>query len=169
MGAALSACCTINTVILTDEMAFSIADQCDTLSVLRLLTVCDATQRIIRRYIASVYDVNVIYKPFFGNLSRCIDFRHVLADTGALVSGFQAVQLLSRSRYLDNTLDVYVDCFQSEYMVRCLLQHGYRYVPSAAVHLRWSQLCGQSASEYDRRRTSKKRLKKPQASFTFTT
>lgn len=151
MGAALSVYCTINTAIFTDEIVFSIADHCDTMSLLRLLTVCNATQRIIRRYIATVYDVNNIYIPFFGNLSRCSDFRSVLADTGALVSGFQAIQLLSRVRYPDSTLDVYVDCFQSEYIIRCLLRNGYRYVPSAAVSMRWSQLCGENASEYNGR------------------
>ncbi len=134
MGAKLSVHCTIYIAASTDEIAFSIADQCDTLSVMRLLTVCDVTQRIIRRYMASVYDVNTLYEPFFGSRLSCTDFRRVQADTGALVSGFQAVQLFSRSRYHDSTLDLYVDCFQSKYMVRCLLQHGYRYVPSAAVH-----------------------------------
>ena len=75
MGAALSVYCTINTAIFMDKIAFSIADHCDTLSVLRLLAVCNATQCIIRRYIAAVYDINTIYKPFFGSLPRCTNFR----------------------------------------------------------------------------------------------
>lgn len=154
MGVALSSHGNIDNTILRDEIAFHIAGFCDILSIMRLMTVCDAVQRTIRRYITSVYDVNNVYKPFFGSHARCLEFRRVLADTGALVSGYQAVQLLNRSRCADSSLDIYVDCFQSEYLVRCLLLLGYRYVPASKVNMRWSQLCGTAASEYNRKCTT---------------
>lgn len=146
MGVVLSAHTTV-----TDEIAFRIADHCDTQSVMRLMAVCNAWQHVMRRYKTRVYDANTILEPFFGCCSGCLDFRRVLADTGALVSGSQAIQLLTRNRNFnsDSTLDIYVHCLQSEYLARCLLQQGYRYVPTGTRTARWSQLCG-VASEYHR-------------------
>ena len=133
----------------TEQIAFQIFDHCDTLSVIHLMTVCKASEHLIRKYMANAYDVNNIYTSFFACHSRCLEFRRMLADTGALVSGYQAVQLFSRSYDLDSSLDIHIHYSQTDAAACWLLRQGYRHVPTSTNAMGWSQICEQMGGTQD--------------------
>ena len=67
-----------------------------------------------------------------------------MARAGALVSGSQVVQYFSHSHYAGSDLDLYVHHQESEYIARCLVELGYKYVPSRSYGVGWSQLCDEA-------------------------
>ena len=88
--------------------------------------------------------MNDIYRKFFDTDEDIITFRREMGKAGALVSGSQVVQYFSRSHYAGSDLDLYVHHQESEYIAMCLVELGYKYVPSRSKAVGWSQLCDEA-------------------------
>ena len=133
------AICTID-----QRIAFRIFDFSDTRTLLNWMATCRTLQATTKQYIAQAFDMNIIYRKFFDTDEDILIFRRQMAKAGALVSGSQVVQYFSRSHYAGSDLDLYVHHLESEYIAICLLELGYKYVPSRSKALGWSQLCDEA-------------------------
>ena len=134
-----TAICTIE-----EHIAFRILHFSDTSSLLSWMATCKTLQATTKKYMAEAFNMNTIYSKFFNTDEDILSFRREIAKAGALVSGSQVVQYFSRSHYAGSDLDVYVHYHESEYIAMCLLELGYKYVPSRSKAVGWSQLCDEA-------------------------
>ena len=133
------AVCTIE-----EHIAFCIFHFSDTSMLLNSMATCKTLQTTTKRYMAEAFNMNIIYRKFFATDEDILTFRREIARAGALISGSQVVQYFSRSHYAGSDLDLYVHHHESEYIVMCLLELGYKYVPSRSKALGWSQVCNEA-------------------------
>ena len=127
-----------------EHIIFRVLDYVDTRTLLNWMATCRGFQATTRKYITKVYDMNIIYRKFFATQEDTITFRKEMAKTGALVSGSQVIQFFSCTQYAESDLDLYVHYNEAEYMAMCLVDLGYKYVPSRSRAIGWSQLCDEA-------------------------
>ena len=108
------------------------------------MATCKTLQVSTKKYMDEAFNMNVIYKKFFPEDKDILTFRREMAKAGALVSGSQVVQYFSHSHYPGSDLDIYVHHQESEYIAMCLVELGYKYVPSRSRAAGWSQLCDEA-------------------------
>lgn len=93
----------------------------------RLRLACKLANEAARSFVRRAYDINRHLKHFFDDP---LAFRHLQAETGALISGSNALQFLDRTFYPKADLDIYVDVRYCEQLVKYLtLREGYVFRP----------------------------------------
>lgn len=70
------------------------------------------------------YDIDKALLPFFSNTD---DFRQLLCDTGAIISGSFALQFITREVWPDIDLNLFVDVENRAWVGEWLLENGFVY------------------------------------------
>lgn len=137
---------TNDTVICTIEehIIFCILDLSDTKTLLNWMATCRPFHATTKKYMAEAFNMNSIYNKFFTTDEDIATFCGEMAKVGALVSGSQVIQYFTCSHYAGSDLDVYVHHYESKYIAMCLVELGYKYVPSRSKPVRWLQLCDEA-------------------------
>lgn len=83
----------------------------------------------VDEYLTKAFDFQEHLVKCFGTQERAQEFRQLMSDTGALISGSQIVQFLDRKMW-PSDIDVYVVKDKAETFVKAIFSFGYRYTPT---------------------------------------
>ncbi|KAJ7018548.1 hypothetical protein C8F04DRAFT_896664, partial [Mycena alexandri] len=92
---------------------------------------------IIEYYKSRVWNPDIFFRPWFIDNPR--QFREILRDCGAVVSGSQITQFLDRSRYPGSDMDVFLRVGGLPQMGRWLQGQGYNYTSHSRTYQSFRQ------------------------------